>query len=105
MVAASLMFSITNAMVKWEVARYPIGEVAFLRTLCGFVTLCAIFLPRTGFAVFRTRRPFAHAKRAASQFTLMFCMMTALSLMPLADATAIGFTAPLFTTLLSIVIL
>ena len=105
MVAASLMFSITNAMVKWEVGLYPIGEVAFLRTICGFTTLCAIFLPRTGFGVFRTHRPFAHMKRAASQFTSMFCMMMALSMMPLADATAIGFTAPLFTTLLSIVIL
>jgi drug/metabolite transporter (DMT)-like permease len=105
MVAASLMFSITNAMVKWEVDLYPIGEVAFVRTIFGFTTLCVMILPRTGLEAFRTRRPFAHAKRAASQFTSMLCMMGALSLMPLADATAIGFTAPLFTTLLSIVIL
>lgn len=105
MVAASLMFSFTNAAVKWEVDLYPIGEVAFVRTWFGFLTLCIMILPRTGFAVFRTHRPFAHVKRAGSQFASMICMMTALSLMPLADATAIGFTAPLFTALLSIVVL
>jgi drug/metabolite transporter (DMT)-like permease len=105
MVGATVVFSLTNAAVKWEVALYPVGEVAFLRTAFGFITLCAMILPRTGLDVFRTHRPGAHVKRALSQFTSMFCMMTALSLMPLADATAIGFTAPLFTTLLSIVIL
>ena len=105
MVASTILFSFNNALIKWEVAFYPVGEVAFFRTAFGMLTLYVIILPRMGLAAFHTRRPGAHVKRAVSQFGSMTCFMFALQLMPLADVTAIGFTAPLFTTLLSIVIL
>ncbi|MBI3515876.1 MAG: DMT family transporter, partial [Proteobacteria bacterium] len=105
MIGSSLVFSLANALVKWEVELYPVGEVAFFRTAFGLIPLYLIILPRAGLAVFRTRRPGAHVKRAVSQFGSMTCFMLALQVMPLADVTAIGFTAPLFTTLLSIVIL
>jgi drug/metabolite transporter (DMT)-like permease len=105
MVASTMVFAATNALVKWEVALYPIGEVAFLRTGFGLIPLYLIILPRAGLAVFRTRRPFAHAKRAVSQFGSMMCIFVAFQQLPLASVTAIGFAAPLITTLLSIVIL
>ncbi len=105
MVASTAVFAATNAMVKWEVALYPLGEVAFFRTLFGLVPLYLIILPRTGLAVFRTARPFAHVKRAVSQFGSMTCIFVAFQSLPLASVTAIGFAAPLITTLLSIVIL
>ncbi len=104
-IGSSILFSFNNALIKWEVAFYPVGEVAFFRTLFGMLTLYIIILPRLGLGAFYTRRPGAHLKRAVSQFGSMTCFMFALQLMPLADVTAIGFTAPLFTTLLSIVIL
>ena len=55
--------------------------------------------------MFRTARPFAHVKRALSQFGSMTCIFVAFQSLPLASVTAIGFAAPLITTLLSIVIL
>jgi drug/metabolite transporter (DMT)-like permease len=105
MVGASLLFALVNAMVKWEVARYPVGEVAFFRSLFSLVPCYLMILPRTGMAVWRTGRRFDHVKRAVSQFSSMMCIFIAFSLMPLADAIAISFSSPLFTTLLSIVIL
>jgi drug/metabolite transporter (DMT)-like permease len=105
MVVSTIVFATTNAVVKWEVALYPIGEVAFLRTLFGLIPLYLMILPRAGLAVFRTHRPFAHVRRALSQFGAMICIFMAFQLMPLASVTAIGFAAPLITTLLSIVIL
>jgi drug/metabolite transporter (DMT)-like permease len=96
---------VTNALVKWEVALYPLGEVAFFRTLFGLIPLYLIILPRTGLVVFRTHRLGGHVKRAVSQFCSMMSIFVAFQLMPLAAVTAIGFAAPLFTTLLSIVIL
>jgi len=105
MVASTAVFAVTNALVKWEVALYPIGEVAFFRTVFGLAALYAVILPRTGLVVFRTRRPGAHVKRALSQLCSMMCIFVAFKLLPLASVTAIGFAAPLFTTLLSIVIL
>src|SRR4051794_1502126 len=105
MVASSLLFAIVNAIVKWLVATYPVGEIAFFRSLFALIPCYLMILPRTGLAVLRTQRLFDHLKRALSQFCSMMCMFIALWLMPMASAVAISFSAPLFTTLLSIVIL
>jgi drug/metabolite transporter (DMT)-like permease len=105
MIASTVVFAGVNAIVKLEVARYPVGEVAFYRALFALITAVVIILPRTGIAVFRTRRYLAHLQRGVSQFGSMTCMFFAFSLMSLGSAVAIGFAAPLFTTLLSIVIL
>jgi len=105
MVISTVLFAGVNAIVKWEVALYPVGEVAFYRALFALVAVSVIILPRAGIGVFRTRRYLAHLQRGVSQFGSMTCMFIALSLMSLGAAVAIGFAAPLFTTLLSAVVL
>jgi drug/metabolite transporter (DMT)-like permease len=105
MVISTVLFAGVNAIVKWELARYPVGEVAFYRALFALVAVSVVILPKSGIAVFRTRRYLAHLQRGVSQFGSMTCMFVAFSLMSLGSAVAIGFAAPLFTTLLSIVIL
>jgi drug/metabolite transporter (DMT)-like permease len=105
MVASTVMFAGGNAIVKWQLETYPLGEVAFLRTLFAFLTVALIVLPSAGLAVLRTRRWREHVQRGLSQFGSMVCWMLAVSALSLGAATAIGFAAPLFTTLLSIVVL
>jgi len=105
MVNSTVVFAGVNAIVKWELAIYPVGEVAFYRALFALIAVAVLILPRTGIAVFRTRRYLAHLQRGVSQFGSMTCMFVAFSLMSLGSAVAISFAAPLFTTLLSIVIL
>ncbi|HWB48928.1 MAG TPA: DMT family transporter [Stellaceae bacterium] len=105
MVLSTVLFAGVNALVKIEVARYPVGEVAFYRALFALVVVSVIILPKGGIAVFRTRRYLAHLQRGVSQFGSMTCMFFAFSLMSLGAAVAISFAAPLFTTLLSIVVL
>src|SRR3954454_24490418 len=105
MVGSTAMFAGGNAVVKWQLATYPLGEVAFGRTLFAFLTVAAIVLPRTGLAVLRTNRYREHLQRGLSQFGSMLFWFLAVSALSLGSATAIGFAAPLFTTLLSIVIL
>jgi len=104
-VGSTVMFAGGNAVVKWQLANYPLGEVAFGRTLFAFLTTAAIVLPRAGWGVLRTRRYREHLQRGLSQFGSMLCWLLAVSVLSLGAATAIGFAAPLFTTLLSIVIL
>src|SRR5258705_8248932 len=99
------MFAGGNAVVKWQLATYPLGEVAFGRTLFAFLTVAAIILPRAGWSVLRTQRYREHLQRGLSQFSSMLCWFLAVSVLSLGSATPIGFAAPLFTTLLSIVIL
>jgi drug/metabolite transporter (DMT)-like permease len=105
MVSAGFVFAFSSAASKWLVASYPVGEVLFTRALVSLVALGAFFLPASGLAVFRTRRPVAHVMRGVSQATSQTLLMVAFSLMPLASATAINFSAPLFATLASIVFL
>ncbi len=105
MVGATLVFSVSSACSKWLVATYPVGEVLFTRSLVSLVTVALFILPSTGLAVFRTTRLRHHVMRSFSQFCSQSCLLIAFSLMPLAGAIAINFSAPLFATLASILIL
>ena len=104
-VAAVFVFAVVNALVKWQVATYPVTEVVFFR--CWFALLPGVVLiaANGGIGALRTRRPFAHVSRAAVQFLSMIAIFTAFKLMPLADAVAITFANPLFLTVLSIPLL
>jgi drug/metabolite transporter (DMT)-like permease len=105
MVASTVAFALVNALIKWEVALYPVGEVAFFRSLFSLIPCYAIVLPRAGLRVFRTDRYFEHLKRAVSQLCSMTSIFVAFKLMPLAGAVAISFSSPLFTTFFSFLIL
>src|SRR5262249_48534509 len=101
MIAATIVFAISSAVSKWLVARYPPGEVLFTRAT-GSLAICAlIILPQTGLTVFRTQRRRDHFMRSLAQSISQTFLMIAFSLMPLAGAVAINFSAPLFTALLS----
>ena len=101
MIASGVVFNCANAASKWLITTYPIGEVLFVRTLVALVTLAAFILPTTGLAVYRTLRLRAHLMRACSQVGSQTMLLIAFSLMPLAGATAIMFSSPIFSTLAS----
>jgi drug/metabolite transporter (DMT)-like permease len=105
MVSAGAIFSGSSAASKWLVETYPPGEVLFTRSFISLILLACIILPSTGLAVYRTKRLGAHMLRGVSQTTSQTLLLIAFSMMPLASATAINFSAPLFATLASIVFL
>jgi drug/metabolite transporter (DMT)-like permease len=105
MVGSTIVFSLSSATSKWLVATYPIGEVLFTRSIISLVVCALIILPQAGLAVFRTQRLRHHAMRSFSQFVSQTFLVIAFSLMPLASAVAINFSAPLFTALLSMLLL
>ncbi|MGA2894620.1 MAG: DMT family transporter [Xanthobacteraceae bacterium] len=103
MIAATVLFSAASAASKWLVEIYPVGEVLFLRSFSSLVACAVVMLPVTGFSVFATRRPQDHLARGLSQSISQLCLLLAFSLMPLAGAVAINFSAPLFAAVVSIV--
>jgi drug/metabolite transporter (DMT)-like permease len=105
MVGAVFVFSVVNALVKWEEARYPLDEVVFFRCLFALIPCTALVLSAGGFATLRTHRLGEHVGRALLQFVSMTSIFAAFGMMPLADAIAIGFSSPLFLTMLSIPLL
>ncbi len=86
-------------------ATYPPGEVLFSRVFVSLPLFGAYTLTTMGMSVLHTRRHGAHVLRSMSQFTSQTLLLIAFSMMPLASATAINFSAPLFATLASIVFL
>ena len=103
MIGATMLLAIAAAVAKWQTQFYPVGEVMFIRSFAGLVVCAAIILPLSGFAVFATKRPGAHVARGVSQAISQTLTVVAVSLMPLAGAVAISFSAPLWAALLSII--
>jgi drug/metabolite transporter (DMT)-like permease len=105
MLGATVMFAGSSAISKWQVAIYPVGEVLFIRSSVSLICCALLILPRTGLAVFHTGRLHHHGIRALSQACSQSFIVIAFSLMPLAGAVAINFSAPLFATLFSALVL
>jgi drug/metabolite transporter (DMT)-like permease len=102
MIAATLLFAGTAALAKWLAAIYPVGEVMFFRSASSFLICALIVFPINGFSVFATKRPRDHLARGISQSISQTFTVLAVSMMPLAGAIAINFSAPLWSALLSV---
>jgi drug/metabolite transporter (DMT)-like permease len=105
MVCATVVFACSSAASKWLVTYYPPGEVLFSRNFISLAVCSAVILPRTGLAVFRTNKLRGHMARGVSQSCSQMFLIIAFSMMPLGSAVAINFSAPLFATLASILLL
>lgn len=105
-VAAMACMAGLFALVKWTSGRgVPVFEVLFFRNAFAFIPIAIYILRTTGFSVLRTTRPGAHAVRAMIGLTGMTGGFLAVSRLPLTEATALSFSAPLFMTALSAPIL
>jgi drug/metabolite transporter (DMT)-like permease len=104
--AAVVVFSVVNAMAKWLAASYPISEIVFFRSF--FALLPVLVLAARSGGVGRalaTRMPGTHLLRSLIWFVSVYCTFAAYHLLPMADAAAISFSAPLFLTALSALVL
>jgi len=90
-------FSSIAALIRQVSAELHPFEIVFFRNLFGLMFMVPWFLTR-GRASLRTSRPLVHGFRAVSGVGAMLCWFTAVTLMPLAEATALSFVAPLFAT-------
>lgn len=100
--AAVFVFSAVNALVKWLAARYSVIEIVFFRNAFALVPAIMLVMAHGGLASLRTNRPIAHLTRGLTGIISMILFFLAFALLPLADATAIGFAAPLFLTALAV---
>lgn len=103
---ASAVFSIAGALVKALDGAIPLAQVVFCRNLfCIPVLLPLLWRNGGGLRALRTSRPDLHAWRTAAGLMGMCGAFYGYATLPLATVTALGFTMPLFLTLLSIPLL
>jgi drug/metabolite transporter (DMT)-like permease len=93
------------ACVKYLGTAIPSGEMVFARGVISMAVIALIAWRTDGLGLLRTRNWGSHALRSLSGTVSMFCWFIALTLLPLADMTAITFTAPMFLTLLAMLFL
>jgi len=99
-----LCIATMSAIVKGLGARLDSFQLAFLRALFGLLAILP-FAIGAGWGVLRTRHLGLHLARGLAGTAGMMCGFYALTRLSLADATAIGFTSPLFLTVLAALVL
>jgi drug/metabolite transporter (DMT)-like permease len=105
MVLAILLFTVMDTLGKDLTARYPVPQVVWARYFFQFA-LMLLLIPRVGLGdLVRTARPGTHLVRGLLLAASTICLIGAISFVPLADAYAITFTAPLLVTVFSIPLL
>ncbi len=104
MVAAAAAFSVMITLVRHLSTRQPVFEIVFFRNFFGLLVMLPWLLRRGG-EVLRTGRFGLHLLRAGLGLAAMSLWFWTLSVLPLAEATALSFTAPIFATLLAVPIL
>ncbi len=104
MAAATAVLAGMHALVRHVSAELHPFEIAFFRNLFGLVVVLPLLL-RTGWAGLRTRQPLLHGLRGLLSVTAMLTWFYGLSVVPIAEATALSFTAVLFASLGAVLIL
>lgn len=100
MIWGVFLLSTMDAAIKQLVTFYPSLQVAVLRCLLS-APLFALWIVLMNRRLFRTRHLRAHAGRAALGLLMLWAVGEAFRELPLADAYAIFFAAPLLMALLS----
>jgi drug/metabolite transporter (DMT)-like permease len=105
MCAGVAMFPFMNAAVKLLGARYPVPEIVWARFTGHLAVMLLVFLPQYGWRLLATRRPAVQIGRSLAMLASNALFVMAISRVPLATASAIGFTSPLIVTALSVPLL
>ncbi|MFD1696591.1 DMT family transporter [Roseibium aestuarii] len=100
--ASTLVFSVMVVALKVTAETVPVGEIVFARNFFGmWPVLIMVALRGELMQAFRTRNVMGHLGRSLVGVTAMVFSFTAFALLPLPDATAIGFATPLLVVVLA----
>jgi drug/metabolite transporter (DMT)-like permease len=97
--------SIGDAVIKSIAGAWPGTAVAALRYAIGAIGLGTLLFLKEGRQGFAMPMPKVQLLRGFSVALATICFFSSIFLMPLADATAIGFTSPMITAIFSAIFL
>lgn len=99
---SALMFAVMSALVRWLSETVPVGQIVFYRSAFAILPVAVIYAWRRELmAAVRTNRPLGHVGRGLISVGGMYLNFAALARLPLAEATALSFAAPLITVALA----
>ncbi len=97
-----LCISLNDMLIKQLSSGYPLHQIIFFRSSIALVFSFGFLQFEGGWRALRTDQPLLHVLRGGLVVIANMSFFLALAVLPLADATALFFVAPLFITLLSI---
>ncbi len=101
-----LLFAVMSTLIRAAGAKFPLGEIVFFRSAFAVLPVFVVYAARGRLlAAITTTRPFGHLGRGVMGIASMFLNFAALARLPLMDATAISFAAPLITVVLAALLL
>ena len=95
---SAALFAFTAIIIRHLSAELDSFEIAFFRNLFGVVFMMP-WLMSAGVTRLRTRRLGHYVLRALAATGAQLCWFTAVTIMPLAEATALNFISPLFAVI------
>jgi drug/metabolite transporter (DMT)-like permease len=105
MLAGIAIFSINDALGKWLVSNYPVGELLLIRSAAALVVLVPL-LRRVGVRAFvNAPRPLLQITRIVLSAVEVGMFFWAVSNLPLADASTFYLAGPIYVTALSVIFL
>lgn len=104
LVAAGTLATLSMLVKVTEARGASLTELVFWRQFITLVCLTTLLAAWGKLSDLKTRRIRAHGNRAIMGITGMFLVYGAVVLLPLAEASALGFTSPLFAVLLGVLL-
>jgi drug/metabolite transporter (DMT)-like permease len=104
MFVSTFFFAAMHGSIRYVSAAIHPFEIALFRNVFALVVVLPWFW-RYGIAPLRTQRFGLHALRALFNIMAMLSFFYALSITPLSEVTALGFTAPIFAPVLAALVL
>lgn len=98
---AVFLFSSMDTLAKFMLRSYPLPPLIWARYAVHFGFMIALFAPRMGLGLVRTQRPLLQLLRGLALVASTGFFYLALTYLPLAEAAAISFVAPVLVASLS----
>ena len=101
--AAGVTFSTSDMMIKTLSGAYPLHQIVIIRAIVALMIILGLFMPlEGGYHNIRTTRWKLHVFRGGCVVVANMSFFVGVAALPLAEATAIFFVAPLIITALSV---
>lgn len=104
-ITAVTVMGFQDVLVKLLGGQVPVLEILFVRSLVALPLMAVVARRTAGPRALRTKRPLANALRGLFMTGGYTSFYLAITKLPLADAVALAFSAPLFITALAVPIL
>ena len=102
MIISGLFFVLMHSAVKYLSKEVHIFEIAFFRCALVIFVLAPVIIQQ-GKTIFKTSQPKMQFLRIITNSVAMLCFFYGISTTPLAQLTTLGFTVPIFATILAVI--